>query len=347
MATPPPVDVSVVICVRNAESTLRAQLNALAEQQAAPSFEVLIVDNGSEDGSAAVAHAWIESGIGSAARARVVDASSSVGICHARNEGARAARADVLAFCDADDLVTPTWVKAIIDAVGHGHEFITGRIYGMDGEGEPRPEILRDSRDLVPGRRGSVTDIPYAWGCNFAIRRGAFAIAGGFDEALPPYGCDDIELGIRAFQRGIRLQYVPDMAIHYRRRAGWRNRARREFRVGIAQACLWARHPEVYGVLPAARQLAPALVSRPIEAMVNAAPPAKERLLEALLAFCSALGALVGLRRWVDGGLLRPPELMDRVLLDDEPVVNPEARRAKGASSATTARGAPGAGPAR
>lgn len=310
MGTGTPVDVSVVICVRNAATTLGAQLKALAAQSSAPQFEVLIIDNGSDDGSVEVARSWIDSGAGAATSARIVDASAKVGICHARNEGARAAAGSVLAYCDADDVVTPTWIKAVADGSRRGHTFMTGRIYELDAQGVARTSVIRDSPDAVPGCRAGVSEIPYAWGCNFALTKKAFAAVGGFDEGLPPYGCDDIEIGIRAAQCGVVLAYEPAMGIHYRRRTGWRNKTRREFRVGVAQACLWARHPSVYGPVPTLSQLILRLVLDTIRTPFVAPGSPKDRMLATMLTLSSRLGAVNGVRVWVRGDRLAPPRLI-------------------------------------
>jgi glycosyltransferase involved in cell wall biosynthesis len=104
--------VSVIIPVRNGEHVLGPQLEALAAQQVPVAFEVVIADNGSTDGTAALAESFRDR----IPLLRVVDASIRPGINVARNAGARAALGELLLFCDADDLVQPGWIAAMWQA---------------------------------------------------------------------------------------------------------------------------------------------------------------------------------------------------------------------------------------
>lgn len=292
--------VSVVICVRNGEATLVAQLDALAAQEGAPPFEILVVDNGSTDRTVDVTNAWIRSGTGAASRARVVDGSARVGICHARNTGARAADGRWLAFCDADDVVATTWLAGAADGLGAGCDAVTGRVYALeDGNGWERIVLDEPGRIVTPSR-----SIPFAWGCSFAVTKDAFVRAGGFDESLPPYGCDDIDFGLRLARAGLELGYRPRMSVSYRDTPGVRRTIRKHFRSGVAQACIWMRHPEAYGPLPGLAQLTHGIVRDPLRTLVRGSGPIRRRALVGIGDFSRRLGAIVGLRRWVLSGRL-------------------------------------------
>lgn len=102
---------SVVIPAYNADTTLRPQLDALRGQKSAPAFEVVIADNGSSDGTVAVALSFADT-----LRIRVADASRVSGASHARNAGALVAKAPFLAFADADDIVDYHWLKTLAEA---------------------------------------------------------------------------------------------------------------------------------------------------------------------------------------------------------------------------------------
>ncbi len=313
MSTDPHVDVSVIICALNAEGTLRHQLDALSAQQDAPSFEVLVVDNGSTDNTVAVVADWVASGTGAAAGARVVDASDRRGIPHARNVGVRSAIGRVIAFCDADDVVAARWLASAMAAIAGGASAVTGRIYELTPTGRQTHTILRDTADSVPGCLAGVGPIPYGWTSNLAVKTEIVMRVGGFDESLPPYGCDDIEFGIRLGQHRVQVAYQPEMAIHYRPRSGWRPKARREFRSGVAQACLWARHPDVYGRLPSQTALWGSLIRTTVQAPAAAPGSVKDRALATVLTLCSRAGEIHGMRRWVHGGLLGEPGLLGTV----------------------------------
>jgi glycosyltransferase involved in cell wall biosynthesis len=108
---------SVVIPCFNAASTLGTQLEALARQRYNQDWEVIIADNGSTDGSLAVAESYKSRLPG----LRVVDSSDRRGAAHARNIGALNSTGDHLLYCDADDEVAPGWMAAMAEALSR-HE---------------------------------------------------------------------------------------------------------------------------------------------------------------------------------------------------------------------------------
>src|SRR4051794_8949553 len=113
--------VSVVVPVRDGCSVLGDQLDAIGRQEYLGEWELVVADNGSSDSSASIARTWIaQNGIG-----RLVDASGRRGPGYARNAGARAARGDFLAFCDADDAVATGWLRALV-AAGEAADLVTG-----------------------------------------------------------------------------------------------------------------------------------------------------------------------------------------------------------------------------
>ena len=107
-----PPEVSVIIPAYNASASVSKQLDALSKQALAPTFEVVLADNGSTDGTPTVASAYTD-----ALNIKVVDASATRGASHARNVGARAAAASRLAFVDADDIVDPRWLSNLFHAL--------------------------------------------------------------------------------------------------------------------------------------------------------------------------------------------------------------------------------------
>ena len=116
--------VSVVMPARNARPTLEAQLEALRAQDYAGPWELVVADNGSTDGTAGLTRRWAGT-----LPVRVVDAASSRGASFARNRGWRSARGDLIAFCDADDVVDSRWLSRLAkaaeeaDLVGGPYEF--------------------------------------------------------------------------------------------------------------------------------------------------------------------------------------------------------------------------------
>src|SRR4029077_12982163 len=96
--------VSIVVCARNAANHLPHLLVALDAQTLAPErFELIYVDDASTDGSLGIVYRH--------GKARVVQASSHVGLPRARNLGIGSARGPIIAFTDADTRPDPQWLE--------------------------------------------------------------------------------------------------------------------------------------------------------------------------------------------------------------------------------------------
>ncbi len=211
----PDLDVSVVIPAYNAAETLDEQLDALSAQEFGGSWEVVIVDNGSTDTTAAIAARWHDRD----PRIRLVDGSERSGAAYARNAGARMARGRDLVFCDADDIVVPGWLQAMADGL-RAHEFVCGPFELQ----RLNPAWLVEAKGTT-GTASAVwfDDIfPFASSCNLGVRRKRFLAIGGFDERIMVW--EDVELSMRLFLESVPLHYAEDATIHYRYR-----QTRREF----------------------------------------------------------------------------------------------------------------------
>jgi glycosyltransferase involved in cell wall biosynthesis len=219
---------TVVIPMRNAATTIGAQLEALAGQDYDGDWEVVVADNGSTDGSGQIA-------LGFGDRLpdlRVVDASGRRGVCRARNVGAREARGDVIALCDADDVVAPGWLTAMA-AAAREWDLVAGRI---DDErlNDPVTKAWRG----VPSTDSPVDEfLPYAVGCNCAVRASVVHAVGGWDEDYVDGG-NDQEFCWRAQLAGYRLGVAPEAVVYRRFRTELMSLARQMYGRGRAQARL-------------------------------------------------------------------------------------------------------------
>lgn len=234
---------SVVIPVHNAADTLGEQLVAVV-QSLTPDMELVIVDNRSTDGSRSIAERFAAEH----AHVRVVDADERAGEPYARNVGVAAARSELIAFCDADDVVASGWVSAVCEALRDAN-FCTGPV-----------DVTRLNPPWLAGVRGTaiferlpltVGDIPFAHGCNMGMRREVLERLGGFDESVR-IGTD-IDFAVRAHQAGVELSWVPNALVHYRHRLGARERWRQAVAYGRASHHLHSLLGEPWGFWVRAR----------------------------------------------------------------------------------------------
>ena len=205
--------VSVVVPAYNEAAHLGAQLRALGAQDYEGEVEILVADNGSTDGTPDVARAAAEQSL---PQVRVLDASQRPGPSAARNAGWRAARGELVLFCDADDLVEPGWVRAMVDALG------TAGVVG----GRLEVESLNDRLTLAWRQPPAQTALPrgegylpFAMGSNMGARADVLRTVGGFDEELDRSG-EEPDLCWKAQLAGEAIAFAPDAVIRYRLRQG-------------------------------------------------------------------------------------------------------------------------------
>jgi len=226
--------ISVIIPVRNAAATLGEQLAALAGQHYEGDWEVVVVDNGSDDDTATIAYSFADR----LPKLRVVEAPGG-GASGARNAGAAAAHGDLLAYCDGDDVAAEDWLAGLAAAAPEG-----GLIGGRLDDRSLNDEVIRSWRP--PQQIGGELARP----CGFlpAVASANLAI---WADVLREVGCwredyvgghEDTELCWRAQLAGHRLVFAPDAVMKYRYRAGLRPLARQSFRYGLLSAKLYREH---------------------------------------------------------------------------------------------------------
>jgi glycosyltransferase involved in cell wall biosynthesis len=225
---PEPDLISAIIPVRNGEATLRAQLEALARQTYRGAWEIVIADNGSTDGSTVLARRVAPAGV----PLRVVDASARSGSSFARNVGAEEARGDFLAFCDADDEVTPRWLEALA-AAAREWDAVTGP-QDATALNEPEVQNWRPPRAVELPTSGF---LPYAPSCNLGVWADVYKRTGGFDEEYPQ--AHDVEWSWRAQLLSFTLGFAPDAVVQYRYRTTMRGVARQAYVSGVDSARLY------------------------------------------------------------------------------------------------------------
>jgi O-antigen biosynthesis protein len=228
--------ISVVVCSYNGARTIRDTL-AWLDRLEYPSYEVIVVDDGSTDDTAAIARGF---GV------RVIGTSNS-GLSHARNVGLGAAAGDIVAYIDDDAYPDPHWLTYLAEA------FRTTDHAGIGGPNIPPPGDGPIAACVANAPGGPVHVLlsdevaEHIPGCNMAFRRERLRAIGGFDPRFRRAG-DDVDVCWRLQAQGWTLGFsAPAMVWHHRRnsvRAYWRQ----QVGYGDAEALLERKWPEKYNV---------------------------------------------------------------------------------------------------
>jgi glycosyltransferase involved in cell wall biosynthesis len=223
--------ISVIVPVRNGMPWLEEQLRAIIEQDCDEPWEVIVANNNSTDGSDLVAQEWADR----SRVLRVVDASKAHGPGATRNAGAAEARGDLLAFCDADDIVGPGWLSAHVATLAEA-DISAGLMDHWSLNGRPAPSPLFYAPPPATGLFGF---LPAAASGNLAIRRSAFEDVGGFAEDLMTG--EDMDISWRAQLRGSRFALTPGAVIARRDQQGFKAVFRRYVAYGRSGPILFRR----------------------------------------------------------------------------------------------------------
>jgi GT2 family glycosyltransferase len=209
---PEPPTASIVIPTRARPEYLDVTLRSIVPQAQEVGAEVLVVTDGSEPASAAVARRH---------GARLVELPHPAGANAARNAGvAAAASPELIAFLDDDVDAPPGWLGALIDGVNGnpGVDVFGGPIRARLEGGGPRAcgREKAPITTLYAGDRDR--DVDLVWSANMAVRRRALAMVGPFDERVKLRG-EEEEWQRRYKTAGGRVRYIAAAGLDHRRTA--------------------------------------------------------------------------------------------------------------------------------
>ena len=264
----------MVVPVLDGGARFAACLQALGAQREVD-FRVLVVDNGSSDGSADRARA-----AGFTVLHEPVRSSYA-----ARNRALDALDAPVVAFTDADCVPEPGWLRSGLDALAAtGADLVAGAVHMEPARTTAgRHDVLTYLDQAVMVGRG------YAATANLFVRSDVLAAIGPFDAALQSGG--DMDLTMRAVAAGRRLVFDPAPVVHHPPREGMAAAVRKTWRIGLGHGALMAtgRRP----VRPALRwrRLVPTAELR------SAEPGAGVLAVDVALRVVAYVGRLAGMAR--------------------------------------------------
>ncbi len=224
--------VSVVVCAYNAADTLGECLAAL-EALDYPDYEIIVVNDGSTDGTGAIAKTF--------PTARVIDIPNG-GLSAARNVGMREATGGITAYTDADTRVDPWWLMYLVQPFVHSD---------VVGSGGPNVVPADDSRvaQCVARAPGGPTQVlvddriaEHVPGCNMAFRTEQLRAIGGFDPVYLRAG-DDVDVCWRLQARGWRIGFSAAALVWHRHRATVAAYWRQQVGYGEGETWLRLKHP--------------------------------------------------------------------------------------------------------
>ena len=210
----------------NRRQLLRACLDSLAHQNHR-SFEVIVVDNGSGDGSPEMVEELAKS---FPVPLRLIANSGNRGFCAANNQGFAASRSPLVALLNNDAEADPGWLAALQSAIETGGDIgmaaskilvwedprridKAGHLIYPDGQNRGR-----GTGQLDRGQFDRIEEVLWPDGCAAMYRRAMLDEIGGFDEEFFAYA-DDAELGLRGRIAGWRCLYAPGAVVRHHRGA--------------------------------------------------------------------------------------------------------------------------------
>ncbi len=226
--------VSVVVCTYNGKRTIRDCLEGLRKLEY-PNYEVIVVNDGSTDGTGDIAKEY----------GFKVITTENRGLSSARNTGMRAAKGEIVAYIDDDALPDPHWLTYLAAT------FLKTDHAGVGGPNLPPPDdgTVADCVANSPGGPIHVLltdqEAEHIPGCNMAFRKAALEAIDGFDHRFRIAG-DDVDLCWRLQQRGWTLGFNPAAMVWHHRRNSVKTYLKQQMNYGKAEADLEKKWPEKY-----------------------------------------------------------------------------------------------------
>ena len=226
--------VSVVVCTYNGSKTIRDCMEGLLAVDY-PDFEVIVVDDGSTDGTAEIVRQY----------GFCVISTKNQGLSSARNTGMKAATGEIIAYLDDDAYPDPDWLTYLAAAFIHSpHAAVGGPNIPPKGDG-PIAECVANAPGGPVHVLISDREAEHIPGCNMAFRKAALQLIGGFDPAFRAAG-DDVDVCWRLQEKGFTLGFSPAAVVWHHRRNSVRAYWRQQIGYGKAEALLEKKWPEKY-----------------------------------------------------------------------------------------------------
>jgi len=231
------LSVSVIVPAFNAEGIIEECLRALTALEYGGPLEIIVVDDGSTDGTRECA-ARFES-------VRYLY-QENAGPAAARNRGVKESGSEIVCFTDADCIVHRDWVEKL---AGHFDKPDIAAVAGSYGIANPDSALARGVHgEILYRHRHFVPEYPRVFGSyNVALRREIFTAAGGFDESYRFASGEDNDLSYKILAAGRKIFFERRALVDHHHPVHFRKYLKEQYRHGFWRAKMYFRHPSMIG----------------------------------------------------------------------------------------------------
>jgi len=199
------MDVSVIIAAHNEEGYIEKPLSSLLKQKFDGSFEIIIVDDESEDKTCKI----VEDFSKKHEKVKLIKMSTRSGVAKASNKGVKHAQGHVVAFLDADCSVPENWLQTLWDGMSKGYVAIVGPNSLKSYKNYSEKFYFQHSFDIM-GKILNTTQLPVCpLRSNSAFLKREFESIGGYKDVA----AEDMEIGFKVRKSG-KVHYNSKMQIH-------------------------------------------------------------------------------------------------------------------------------------
>lgn len=247
------VEISVIFPAHNVQEFVGDALRSVLEQDV-PGLELIAVDDGSTDQTAAILDRWTEKFAAAGKRMQVVRRAKG-GAGAARNDALDRAQGRIIVFVDADDRLHPGAIRRLTDLLEQQPDvdLVFPLCRYIDDRGRP---LDVSSAGYATRYRALdlLIDNPIHTGTGVTVRRERVTAIGRFDTSLP--AAIDVEFWLRlTSEHGAAIAVIPEILVDYRKRPGQITSDWRRMRTGW-EVCVARADKAGYGLSPADRRAA-------------------------------------------------------------------------------------------
>ena len=244
-------NVSVIVVCLNEKNNIGLCIESLIEQEyPAEHYEIIVVDNGSADGTIEIVEKYISAG----KNIRLIH-NPVIGIAGSRNLGISNAAHDLVAFTDADCIAPKEWLKKLVEGYNKYHAK-DKQVAGVGGSNVPPTgsarfyDVLHIFLNTYLGSHGSVQGkrfeqdrpVPHLPTVNILLYKPAVIRTGGFDVTFGNIG-EDQDLSFRMQRNGFKYFYIKDAIVFHKLRPTFKKWLQNMFLYGKGRAWVMKKYP--------------------------------------------------------------------------------------------------------